>query len=77
MISYPSPEEGAALLRFASHKPNANQIMTGNNSGARRLTIFVLTPAAAKELFTVRRVAGFPGAMASKGFLITLTSPPK
>ena len=60
MISYPSPEEGAALLRFAPHKPNANQIMTGNNSGARRLTMFVLTPAAANELFTVRRVAGFP-----------------
>jgi hypothetical protein len=33
------------------------KLMTGNNSGAPRLTIFVLTPAAANELFTVGRVA--------------------
>jgi hypothetical protein len=54
----PSPEEGAVLLRFAPHKPHANQIMTGNNSGTPRLTIFVLTPAATNELFTKRRAAG-------------------
>ena len=29
-----SPAEGAALVRFAPGKPNANQIMTGNNCGA-------------------------------------------
>jgi len=58
MTYFPSPEKGVALLRFASHKPHANQIMTGNNSGAHRLTMFVLTPAAANELFTKRRVAG-------------------
>ena len=29
----PSPDEGAALLRLAPSKPNANQIMTGNNCG--------------------------------------------
>ena len=64
------PPRRKARLSSASRliNPMLTKLMTGNNSGARRLTMFVLTPAAANELFTVRRVAGFPGAMASKGF---------
>ena len=33
IAAFASPAEGAALVCFAPGKPNANQIMTGNNSG--------------------------------------------
>jgi hypothetical protein len=46
IADFASPAEGAALLCFEPSKPNANQIMTGNNSGAHPLTMTGFTIAA-------------------------------